>query len=138
MHKYYRWFHQDARIKKCILTNAYFATMTTGFETALEATSDKINLEDYAFIKERVNEFNKNVNMDLALLVDQVKRSIYGKTGFEIVLDEDEGPARMISLQGYKLKLNVSEDWEFTAFRYEGRDGFYDPDEVLYFINLPL
>lgn len=137
MHRDYRWFRQDELVRKCIITNAYFATMTAGFETALEVTGDA-DPKDYAFVKYGVDEFNKRVNMDLALFVAQIKRSTYGKAGFEVVLDEDEGPARLISLQSDKLKPNVSEAWELTGFRYEGRDGFYEPDEVLYFVNLPL
>ena len=138
MHKYYRWFRQDARTRKCLLTNAYFATMTAGFETVLEATSDDIDVEDYAFVKEGVDEFNKNVNMDLALFVVQIKRSIYGKAGFEIVLDEDDTPARFISLQSDKLKPEVNSDWELTGFEYKGKKGMYTPEEVLYFVNLQL
>jgi len=48
MHRYYRWFRQDSFTRKCILTNAYFATMTAGFETALEPTGDDVDFEDYA------------------------------------------------------------------------------------------
>ena len=133
----YRWFRQDELLRKCIVTNAYFATMSAGFETVLEATGDA-DPGDYAFVKERVDEFNKQVNMDLILFVAQVKRSIYGKAGFEIVLDGDGDPSRLIPLQSDRLKPNVSKDWRLTGFRYEGRDGFYDPDEVLYFVNLQL
>lgn len=68
MHKDNRWFRQDELVKKCLVTNAYFATMTVGFETALEATSDDIDLED-VYVKYRIDEFNKRVNMDLALFV---------------------------------------------------------------------
>jgi len=89
-------------------------------------------------VKEGIDKYNKRVNMDLALFVAQVKRSIYGKAGFEVVLNEDETPARLISLQSDKLKPNVSEDWELTGFQYQGRDGFYQPEEVLYFVNLQL
>jgi hypothetical protein len=134
----YRWFRQDDLVRKCIVTNAYFATMTAGFETALEATSEDVKVEDYAFVKEGVDEFNKRVNLDLVLFVAQVKRSIYGKTGFEVVLEEDETPAWLLSLQSTRLKPNVNEDWGLTGFRYEGRDGYYQPEEVLYFVNLGL
>lgn len=58
-----------------------------GFETALEAISDYI--DDYTFVKEGIDDFNKRLNMDLALFVAQIKRIIYGKTGFEIVLGND-------------------------------------------------
>jgi len=44
----------------------------------------------------RVDELNKRVNMDLVLFVAQVKRSIYGKAGFEVFLGEDEFPERLI------------------------------------------
>ena len=56
MHRYYRWFRQDSFTRKCILTNAYFATMTAGFETALEAAGDDVDLDGYAHVKEGVDE----------------------------------------------------------------------------------
>jgi hypothetical protein len=121
-------------VRRCLVTNAYFATMAAGFETILETRDEA----DYAFVKEGIDEINRRVNLDLALFVAQVKRSIYGKAGFEIVLDDDETPSRLISLQSDKLKPDVSEDWELTGFRYQGREGFYRPPEVLYLLNLPL
>ena len=50
MHKYYHWFRQDARTRKCLVTNAYFSTLTAGFETVLEPTGDA-DPEDYDFVK---------------------------------------------------------------------------------------
>ena len=138
MNEDYRWFRQDELVRKCIVTNAYIATMTAGFETVLEPTSEDVKVEDYAFVKEGIDELIKRVNMDLVLFVAQIKRSIYGKTGFEVVMEEDETPAWLLSLQSTKLKSNVNENWELTGFRYEGKEGFFDPDEVLYFVNIPL
>ncbi|NVM55289.1 MAG: hypothetical protein HWN66_16400, partial [Candidatus Helarchaeota archaeon] len=89
MDKDYRWFRQDELVRKCIVTNAYIATMTAGFKTVLESTSEDVNVDDFKFVKEDVDELNKRANMDLVLFVAQIKRSIYGKTGFEIVLEED-------------------------------------------------
>jgi len=117
MHEDYRWFRQDELVRKCIVTNAYFATMTAGFETALEPTEESVNVEDYVFLKEDIDELNKRVNMDLALFVAQVKRSVYGKAGFEIILEEDETPGLLIFLQSNRLKPNVSEGWEINCFR---------------------
>ena len=134
----YRWFRQDELVRKCVVTNAYFATMTAGFETVLEAVGEDDNVEDYAFVEEGVDGFNKRVNMDQVLFVAQVKRSVYGKAGFEIVLDDEEYPSWLLSLQSSRLKPNLSEDWELQGYKYEGRDGFYEPTELLYFLNLPL
>ena len=138
MNKNYRWFRQDSLTRKCILTNAYFASMTAGFETVLEAASKDVNVDDYVFVKEGVDEFNKRLNIDVVLFVAQIKRSIYGKAGFEFVLNEDETPARLISLQSDKLRPEVNEDWELTGFEYKGNKGMYEPHEILYFVNLQL
>ncbi len=55
----YRWFRQDELVRKCMVTNAYFATMTAGFETVLEPTSEDIDVEDYAFLKEGIDELEQ-------------------------------------------------------------------------------
>lgn len=138
MNKDYSWFRRDEVVRRCVVVNAFFATMTAGFDTVLEATEEGINLEKYAYVKEGIDEFNRRVNMDKVLFVSQVKRSIYGKAGWEIILNDDETPSWLLSLQSDKLKPKVDEDWELTGFRYEGRDNFYEKDEVLYFTNLQL
>lgn len=138
MHGDYRWFRQDELVRRCVLVNAFFATMASGFETVLEATREGVDPGDYAYVKVRVDGANKRVNLDQALFVAQVKRSVYGKAGFEIVLDGDGWPAWLLSLQSPRLKPNLDPDWRLTGYGYEGRDGFYGPGEVLYFVNLQL
>ena len=134
----YRWFRQDELVRRCVVTNAFFATITAGFRTVLEATGEDVDLEDYAYVKEGVDEVNKRVNMDLVLFVSQVKRSVHGRAGFEVILDGDGSPSWLLSLQSNRLKPSLDEDWGLRGYSYEGRDVFYGPDEVLYFVNLPL
>ena len=134
----YRWFRQDELVRRCVVTNAFFATMTAGFRTVLEVTGEGVDPGDYAYVKEGVDEVNKRVNMDLVLFVAQVKRSVHGRAGFEVVLDEDGSPSWLLSLQSGRLKPSLDEDWGLRGYGYEGRDVFYGPDEVLYFVNLPL
>jgi hypothetical protein len=129
----YRWFRQDELVRKCVITNAYFATMG-GFETVLEADDP----DQYGYVKERIDALNKALNMDLALFAAQVKRSVHGKAGFEIILNEKKEPAKLLSLQSAKLKPDISEDWTLTGYTYQGRKAFYEPGEVLYFTNLEL
>ncbi|UCH57942.1 MAG: hypothetical protein JSV18_03310 [Candidatus Bathyarchaeota archaeon] len=138
MHGDYRWFRQDELVRRCVLTNSFFATMTAGFEAVLEEVRDGVDPGDYSYVKEGVDEVNKRVNMDLVLFVAQVKRSVYGKAGFEVVLGDDGAPDWLLSLQSPRLKPNLDREWRLTGFRYEGRDGFYSSDEVLYFPNLSL
>src|SRR4030042_5192309 len=80
MNQDYRWFRQDELTRRCVATNALFAT-ASGFETALESESPG----DYASIKETVDETNKRVNLDKVLNDAQIKRSIHGRAAYEIV-----------------------------------------------------
>jgi len=129
----YRWFRQDELVRKCTVTNAYFATRG-GFETVLEADDP----EQYSYVKDKIDALNKAVNMDLALFIAQVKRSVHGKAGFEVILNEKMDPAKLLSLQSARLKPDLNEDWTLTGYTYQGRKGFYEPEEVLYFTNLEL
>ena len=143
MHKDYRWFRQDEMVRRCVVINAMFATMTAGFETQLEATGDVEDkdavIEKYSYVKEYIDALNKKVNLDQVLFISQVKRSIYGHTGWEIILESEDGPPLwLLSLQSPKLKPNLDENWNLTGYSYEGRTGAYDADEVLYFTNLQL
>jgi len=79
MNEDYRWFRKDELVRKCISTNAYYATLTAGFDTILEPTSEGVAPEDYTYIKDKIDEYNRRVNLDQALFVAQVKRSIYGR-----------------------------------------------------------
>jgi len=133
MNEDYRWFRQDELVRKCIVTNALFAT-TAGYETIIESE----NPDKFSQVEEKIDELNKTVNMDLALFVAQVKRSVYGSAGFEIVLDDQDYPRRLLSLQSTLLRPDIDEDWTHTGYTYKGKKGFYTPDEVLYFTNLQL
>ena len=145
MHKYYRWFRQDELVRSCIVTNAFFACMSAGFETVLEPADPSLSeeekerlLEQYAYVKHEIDDLNKRVNMDRTLFIAQIKRSIYGKAGFEIVVDEDLVPERLLPLRSDQLKPKLNDSWELVSFNYEGKHDFYQPQEVLYFVNLGL
>jgi len=146
MNKSYRWFRQDELVRKCLVTNSFYACLTKGFETVLEPVDQSLDpqererlLEDYAYVKTEVDARNKRVNMDWVLFVAQVKRSIFGKAGFEVVLDpNDLLPDRLIPLKSEDLKPKLNENWELTGYEYKGKDGFYAPEEVLYFTNIGL
>jgi len=146
MNKYYRWFRQDELVRGCIVVNAFFACMSHGFETVLEpsqpqklAKEDRRRLlDDYAYVKTEIDASNKQVNLDQILFIAQVKNSIYSKCGFEIVVDENLVPQRLLPLESTSLKPKLNDYWELTGFEYKGKSDFYQPEEVLYFVNLAL
>jgi len=141
--KNYRWFRQDEMVRRCVVVNAMFATMTAGFETELEPVGEVENpeafIEEYKGLKEEIDAINKRVNLDHILFVSQVKRSVYGSAGWEMILESETGPVMwLLSLQSKKLEPQLSQDWELTGYKYEGRKDAYEKEEILYFINLPL
>lgn len=123
--------------------------MAAGFETELEPVQDmpeetkQAFIDQFKYVKDYVDAINRKVNLDHALFVAQVKRSIYGKCGFEIIRESANGaPSWLLSLQsttepGTKLEPELNENWELTGFKYNGEHK-YEPQEVLYFVNLEL
>jgi len=85
-----------------------------------------------------IDSLNKGVNLDQALFMAQVKRAIYGKSAFEIVHDEEGAPTRLLPLNSTELEPQISQNWELTGFTYKGQQDFYQPQHILYFLNLSL
>ncbi len=144
MDKNYRWFRQCELVRKCVTTNALFAT-TAGFETELQAPGDvtpeeaEARIKKYSYVKEFIDSLNKKFNFDNVIFRSQIKRSIYGLAGWEIVLEKANGPpAKLIIVQSDKLKPLVGKEWDLEGYKYTGIGTPYTPDEILYFPNLVL
>lgn len=134
-----RWYRKDELVKRCINLNGWFAVLAAGFETVLEATSEEIDVDRFKYVKEGIDRINAQVNYDQALFVAEVKRSIHGWAGFEIVLDDKtELPSWLLRLDSTQLKPRLSPKWELTGYDYKGKPKFYTPEKVLYFTNLEL
>jgi len=143
--KFYREFRRDSLVRNCIIANAFYPT-AKGFETVLELadpgglSEEQIaaQLEQYRSVKDEIDSLNKAVNLDHVLFVAQIKRSIYGRAGFEIVLDKKGVPTQLLPLDSTQLEPELDGDWSLTGFEYNGQSGFYKPEQVLYFANLSL
>ncbi len=144
----YRWFRKDELVRRCIIVNSSFATSASGFDTELEPVDNSLNdeqktsiIEKYAYVKTLVDQINKQVNLDNILFIAQIKRSIFGKSGFEIILDKKGGPDWLLSLQSDKLKPGregINNNWELIGLEYNGEPNKYKPENLLYFTNLTL
>lgn len=139
----YRWFRRDELVRRCVVVNAGFASMA-GFDTELEPVDDSLSedqkkalAEQYKYVKVYVDQINKEVNLDNTLFIAQVKRCIYGKAGFEIIF-KGTSPSWLLSLQSPKLEPNIDTDtWKLLDFKYEVASQ-YQPEDLLYFVNLQL
>ena len=143
--KFYREFRRDSLVRNCIIANAFYPT-AKGFETVLELAEPgnlsevqvAKELEEYKHVKDEIDGLNKAAGLDNVLFIAQIKRSIFGKAGFEIVLDKKDVPTQLLPLDSTILKPELDDEWNLTGFEYEGQKGFYNPEQVIYFINLGL
>jgi hypothetical protein len=143
----YKWFRVDSLVRRCLLSNAYFATMAAGFDTVLEATDNTLTPEEqdstvkkYADIKAGIDAVNAHVDMDSILFRAQLKRSIYGKAGFEIVPGKDDLPEWLLPLSSIKLKPKINKKtWALEGYTYGNiSEVKYQSEELLYFTNIQL
>lgn len=141
----YRWFRQDELVRRCIVVNAAYAMMATGFETELEPLQKMGSEEEQAFqlkykpIKDYVDAANRIVNLDRCLFVAQVKRSVFGKSGFEIEYDSNGAPNWLLSVDSRYIKPDVNENWLLVGYKYNEEPKWkLIEDRFLYFANLDL
>jgi len=153
MNKYYREYRRNFLVRKAIDSLAYWS-VKEGFETVLEpgpAVLEKFeteeakqaHLDQYSEVKSYVDKTNSAVNLDLALRIAVIKTKIFGKAAFEIEFEHQgkpwaSQPTRLIPLDSTQMKPNIDDNWNLTGFTYEGKEGFYLPEEVLYFVNSDL
>jgi len=145
MNKYYAEYRRDALVRRCINILASWTTKE-GYQTVLEPADPSgmseeqkeqyLKKPEYVEVKNKIDRINRNCQMDWILKVAIIKFKIFGKTGFEIVPDNQGFPRRLIPLRSDELHPNLNEDWELEKFDYptEDRQG-YDPERVLYFVN---
>lgn len=143
----YRWFRQDEIVRRCVLINGFFSTETAGFDTVLEVRPDEQGnvpedatpiLEKYAYLKHAMDGLNQTLNMDDVLLATQIKRSVFGKCGWEIVANEGKLPTKLVALESDKLKPELDDNWDLESYEYDGKKARYKPEEVFYILNLQL
>lgn len=140
MNKYYREYRRDALVRACVDMIAW-TTTSKGFETRLESISkmsEEALKSKFGRLKERVDAFNKRVNMDWILQVAVVKKRVYGRTGFEKVPDQKKDIVQLLPLNSEKLEPRLDDDWQLIKFKYEGDENAYKPEEVFYLTNNPL
>lgn len=139
MNEDYRYYRRNELVRRCINANAFFTTMSGGFETRLQGLSQSTDLSSYAMVKEKIDEINRKVNMDLVLYQAQIKRSVFGWSAHEILSDPRTGlPVKMLPLDSTKIRPDIDVNWRLTGYTYEGRRGQYKPDDILWFRNIPL
>jgi hypothetical protein len=95
--------------------------------------------EKYKFVKDYVDAANRAVNLDRCLFVAQVKRSIFGKSGFEIEYAADGSPSWLLSIDSRRVKPDVDENWKLVGYKYDDLSKWkLEENRFLYFANLDL
>ena len=152
MNRYYREYRRNFLVRKAIDSLAYWS-VKEGFDTILELgpaaprgfeseEAKQAYLDQYLEAKNYDDKINASVNLDLALRTAVVKAKINGRAAFEIEFEQPKPwisePVRLIPLSSTEITPDVDDDWNLTGFTYEGKRGFYTPEEILYFVNSDL
>jgi hypothetical protein len=141
---YYREYCRNFLVRGSIDARAFWATKE-GFETVVEDTGvgTPLSEEKKAQLKAYVDRINGDVKLDNRLRLALVKAPIWGKSGFEIEFQKKDAPwmpgnppVALHSLKSTLLAPEVDLDnWKLTGFEYDGKKGFYKPEEVLFFVR---
>jgi hypothetical protein len=141
---YYREYCRNFLVRGSIDARAFWATKE-GFETVVEDTGvgTPLSEEKKAQLKAYVDRINGDVKLDSRLRLALVKAPIWGKAGFEIEFQKKDAPwlpgnppVALHSLKSTLLAPEVDLDnWKLTGFEYDGKKGFYKPEEVLFFVR---
>jgi hypothetical protein len=141
---YYREYCRNFLVRGSIDARAFWATKE-GFETVVEDTGvgTPLSEEKKAQLKAYVDKINGDVKLDNRLRLALVKAPIWSKAGFEIEFQKKDAPwvpgnppVALHSLKSTLLKPEMDFDnWKLTGFEYDGKQGFYKPDEVLFFVR---
>jgi hypothetical protein len=141
---YYREYCRNFLVRGSIDARAFWATKE-GFETVVEDTGvgTPLSEEKKAQLKAYVDKINGDVKLDNRLRLALVKAPIWGKAGFEIEFQKKGAPwmpgnppVALHSLKSTLLAPEVDlDDWKLTGFGYDGKKGFYKPEEVFFFVR---
>lgn len=123
-------YRQDELVQYCITLLAQFSTQK-GFETKIQPLGDQ-DPQDYTDVKCTIDKMNKDINLDYNLYLGQIKRYIYGFTGFEILTDDNGIPTRLIPLESEKLKPDINENFDWVGFEYTSAESDYKREELFY------
>lgn len=127
-------------VRQCINMIAHFTTRR-GFDTHVEALTNKKDEQDMKLIKRHVDTINRRVNLDLALYIATIKREIWGRAGYEIVRDENKNIVMLLPLASTTLKPHIDKTtMQIDYYKYtdEQGDKQLDPQDVQYFVRDPL
>lgn len=128
-----------------------------GFDTVLEPALDAsfaseeekqafLSRREYQEAKAYADKINKDVGMDQTIVRAITWAKIEGRSPFETVFKRpgdpwgnENPPARLNPLTPTLIKPNMDPDtWVLTSFDYGSQKDFYDPNELLYFVNSDL
>ncbi|MDR0493569.1 MAG: phage portal protein, partial [Nitrososphaerota archaeon] len=152
-----QYFITDFMLRRCVMVVCEYVIYAAGFDTRLESTvpppadtdaktHEQALLKQYGWVKDFVDEINKQINLDEIIFSAAVQMCLYGRAAFEIIRDKQGIPVRLNVLEVHPdkpdaIKPVVDEHTgKLVKFTLKTRDGeiIYRPEEILYFVNTDL
>lgn len=133
---YLRVYKEEALVRSCIDTLAYFAT-SKGYFVTLEPLQEDVRVSDYERVRHEIEKMCYDINIENMLNIGARKMAIYGIAPFEIVKDDEDNIVRLLPLRANLIKVSLDEHFKIEEYVYD-EDTTYAPNEIFYLMNNPL
>jgi len=134
--KYWEYYKAVSVLRKCINLIAGF-TARAGFETTIKCINadDDPNKPEYLEVKRKIDEVNRQVNLDNVIFITQVKRYLYGMCAWEIVQGaRTKAIMELQPLRNCYVYPKLNADGQFTGVEYSpAKTGFFPKEKILFF-----
>jgi len=131
---YQKYYKETSLVRQCVDLRAAFTT-AKGFHTEVEVLDEKLDPDDFAWVKKVVDETNRRVDMDNVLYVSEIKREVFGFVIWEAIKTKQNGKfkiTRLNPLEASETTPFINEDGVLEYFKYGGQEIVLNLEDAFY------
>ena len=131
---YQKYYKETSLVRQCVDLRAAFTT-AKGFHTEVEVLDEKLDPDDFAWVKKVVDETNRRVDMDNVLYLSEIKREVFGFVLWEVIKTKQNGKfkiTRLNPLEASETTPFINEDGVLEYFKYGGQEIVLNLEDAFY------
>ena len=131
---YQKYYKETSLVRQCVDLRAAFTT-AKGFHTEVEVLDEKLDPDDFAWVKKVVDETNRRVDMDNVLYLSEIKREVFGFVIWEAIKTKQNGKfkiTRLNPLEASETTPFINEDGVLEYFKYGGQEIVLNLEDAFY------
>jgi hypothetical protein len=131
---YEKYYKETSLVRQCIDLRAAFTT-AKGFHTEIEVLDEKLNPDDFAWVKKVVDETNRRIDMDNILYLSEIKREVFGFVLWEVVKTKQNKKPKITRLNPLEVDQTTpvyNDDGVLEHFTYGGEATKLELEDAFY------